>query len=146
MPSHILIAVDGSDFALAAARYGLDLARSLGAEVTAVTVVPTWEAIGLSEIARGHFADEYAERARAYGDECLARVSDLARGAGIACATVQTTSDHPDRALLATAADRGCDLIVMGSHGRRGIESVVLGSVAQKVLAQSKVPVLVYRR
>ncbi len=145
MPTHILIAVDGSDFSLAAARYGLDLAKSLGAKVTAVTVVPTWEAIGLSEIARGHFADEYARRAKAYGDECLARVSDLARAADVACAAEQATSDHPDRALLATAAVSGCDLIVMGSHGRRGVESIVLGSVAQKVLAQSKVPVLVYR-
>lgn len=146
MPKHILIAIDGSDFALEAARYGLELAASLNSRVTAVTVVPTWEAIGLSEIARGHFADEYAARAKAYGDACLACVSEIASSTGFSCDTMQTSSDHPDRAILAAAADRGCDLVVMGSHGRRGVEGVVLGSVAQKVLTYSKVPVLVYRR
>ena len=145
MPRHILIAVDGSEFALKAARYGLELAKALSAEATACIVTPTWAAIGLSEIARGHFEEEFAARSQAYGDDCLAKVSAVAAQVGTKCSLVQKTGDRAFVVILATAAERGCDLIVVGSHGRRGLDSVVLGSETVKILTNSRIPIVVYK-
>lgn len=145
MPQHILIAIDGSEFSTKSARYGLSLAKSLGAKVSMVTVVPTWEAVGLAEIARGHFSDEYAARAKAYGDECLSKGAALAAEAGVPCETFQVSGDRAWKSIIETAREKGADLIVMGAHGRRGVEGLVLGSETVKVLTQSTIPVLVYR-
>jgi nucleotide-binding universal stress UspA family protein len=65
--------------------------------------------------------------------------------AGVPCESVHETNEFPAEAIIALAKKRKCDLIAMGSHGRRGLVRVVLGSTAQKVLSQSKIPVLVYR-
>ncbi|MGA7772506.1 MAG: universal stress protein, partial [Pseudolabrys sp.] len=63
---------------------------------------------------------------------------------GVPCDTIQVEDDQPYKAIIATAGDRGCDLIVMASHGRSGLSAVVLGSVTVKVLTHCKIPVLVY--
>ena len=70
-------------------------------------------------------------------------VAEEARSAGVVCETVQIEEDHPYEAIIETAKQRGCDLIVMGSHGRSGIAAIVLGSVTTKVLTHTKIPVLV---
>jgi len=90
----------------------------------------------------GAFA-EHAERAKAHAEKILNGVAEEARQAGVACETVQIEEDHPYEAIIETAKQRGCDLIVMASHGRSGIAAIVLGSVTTKVLTHTKIPVLV---
>ena len=82
-----------------------------------------------------------AEQAARHLGEALAK----AKAAGVPCETVQVDHDHPYQAIIETAASRGCDLIAMASHGRRGISALVLGSETTKVLTHSTTPVLVYR-
>jgi nucleotide-binding universal stress UspA family protein len=67
------------------------------------------------------------------------------RSAGVACEAVHVEHEHPYRAIIDTAASKGCDLIVMASHGRHGITAIVLGSETVKALTHSKIPVLVHR-
>jgi len=90
----------------------------------------------------GAFA-EHAERAKAHAEKILNGVAEEARQAGVICETVQVEEDHPYEAIIETAKQRGCDLIVMASHGRSGIAAIVLGSVTTKVLTHTKIPVLV---
>jgi nucleotide-binding universal stress UspA family protein len=73
----------------------------------------------------------------------LDRVTNAAKQAGVPCDTIQVEDVQPYEAIVATAADRGCDLIVMASHGRGGLSALVLGSVTNKVLTHAKTPVLV---
>jgi nucleotide-binding universal stress UspA family protein len=75
----------------------------------------------------------------------LKRAADAAQQAGVSCDTIQVEDAQPYRAIIAAAADRGCDLICMASHGRSGLSAVLLGSVTNKVLAHTKIPVLVWR-
>jgi len=90
----------------------------------------------------GAFA-EHAARAKAHAEKILNGVAEEARSAGVICETVQIVEDHPYEAIIETAKQRACDLIVMGSHGRSGIAAIVLGSVTTKVLTHTKIPVLV---
>lgn len=98
MYQHVLIAIDGSEYSLRAAAHGLALAKSMSAQVSVITVMPTWRAVGLSEIALGHFDEEYEGRARADGEQRLAKIAALASDKGVACDTVQVTHEHPYQA------------------------------------------------
>ena len=73
----------------------------------------------------------------------LNRVANAAKEAGVSCDTIQVENAQPYKAIITTAADRGCDLIVMASHGRSGLSAVILGSVTNKALTHTKTPVLV---
>ena len=146
MYRHILIPTDGSELAGTAVRHGLALAKAVGAKVTALTVegsfdVYTVPASKVYEMS-GAFA-QHAERAKAHAEKILNGVAEAARSAGVVCETVQIEEDHPYEAIIDTAQQRGCDLIVMASHGRSGIAAIVLGSVTTKVLTHTKIPVLV---
>jgi nucleotide-binding universal stress UspA family protein len=89
--------------------------------------------------------EEYAVDCRAHADQYLKVIRTAASEAGVACDTVSVTSDHPFEAIINMANQIGCDLIVMASHGRRGMRGLLLGSETHKVLTHSKIPVLVYR-
>ena len=124
---------------------GLSLAKSVGAKVTVIVVEePIW--FGVSSFAE-HGAleelDKYTEQIKNYAASALNRAADAAKQAGVPCDTIQVKDAQPYQAIIATAADRGCDLIVMASHGRSGPSAVVLGSVTNKVLTHTKIPVLV---
>jgi nucleotide-binding universal stress UspA family protein len=146
MYRHILIPTDGSELAHKAVTHGLSLAKSVGAKVTALVVEASFDVYGLpssrTNLISNAFA-EYAEQAKAHAAKVLSAVADAAKAAGVACETVQMTHDHPYEVIVATAKEKGCDLIVMASHGRAGIAAVVLGSVTTKVLTHTKIPVLV---
>ena len=146
MYRHILIPIDGSELAHRAVTHGLSLAKAVGAKVTALVVEASYNVYGLPasrvDLISSAFA-EYAERAKAHAAKILDGVAAEAKAAGVACDTVQITHDHPYEGIVATAKDKGCDLIVMASHGRAGIAAVVLGSVTTKVLTHTKIPVLV---
>lgn len=88
---------------------------------------------------------QYEAAARARAQHQLDGIAAAARDAGVACHAVQAPSDSPYDAVIATAREQRCDLIVMASHGRKGIAGLLLGSETQKVLVHSAIPVLVYR-
>jgi nucleotide-binding universal stress UspA family protein len=142
---HILIATDGSELAGKAVAAGFDLARQLEAQVTVVTVTEPWTALVAGDAAFGFPIDDYEKSANECATSILAGVSKLARKAGIKCATVHDKDHDPSEGILQTAAKNSCDLIVMASHGRRGLGRLLLGSVAAKVLTHSAVPVLICR-
>ena len=146
MYRHILIPTDGSELAEHAVTNGLSLAKSLGAKVTVIIVEEPFDWLGVSETkarqALGELA-KHTEQIKKHAASALNRVANAAKQAGVPCDTIQVEDAQPYKAIIATAADRGCDLIVMASHGRSGLSAIVLGSVTNKVLTHTKIPVLV---
>ena len=133
MYKHILIPTDGSQSATNGIPHVIALAKTLGAEVTGITVtVP-------SQI----FAD--SKRTTAIAKKYLGQVKDAAATAGVRCRLIHAEHEQPYQAIIDTAKKNGCDLIVMASHGRRGVSALILGSETVKVLTHSTIPVLVYR-
>jgi nucleotide-binding universal stress UspA family protein len=145
MYKHILIATDGSELAGKAVAAGFDLARGLGARITAVTVTEPWSAMVTGEAVLAFPVDEYEKSAIENASHILSGVTKLARKANIDCATVHAKDQYPADGILETAKSKACDLIVMASHGRRGLTRLLLGSQAVQVLTHSTVPVLICR-
>jgi nucleotide-binding universal stress UspA family protein len=145
MYKHILIATDGSELATKVVVVGLTLAKQLSSRVTAVTVTEPWTAMMTPEQALGIPTNAYEKAAVETASRVLASVVELARKSDVACATVHAKDQHPAEGILDTAKKAGCDLIVMASHGRRGLGRLLLGSEAVKVLTHSTVPVLICR-
>ena len=145
MYRHFLIPTDGSDLAERAVTHGLSLAKFLGAKVTAVTVderLGAWLSFAESGVTEA-FAQYYAEQIKKHVASVLDRVAKAAKQAAVPCDTIHVQDLQPYEAIIATATDQGCDLIVMASHGRSGLSAMVLGSVTNKVLTHAKTPVLV---
>jgi nucleotide-binding universal stress UspA family protein len=145
MYKHILIASDGSELAARAVEQGLTLARTLGSKVTAVTVTEPWTAAVSGEWAVAFPVEEYEKAAAANAGKILAGVSEAAQRIGVACETVHIKDQFAAEGIVEEAKSRGCDLIVMGSHGRRGLAKFVLGSQASRVLTHSATPMLIVR-
>jgi nucleotide-binding universal stress UspA family protein len=148
MFKHILVPTDGSDLALKAARVAVQLAKSLGARVTAYHSIAPYQlplADGVYAYVEAYSPEEYKKGTESQAGEFLAAVQAEARNAGVECRPVYTTSGAPWDGIIKAAASGGCDLIVMASHGRKGLAGVLLGSEAQKVLTHSSVPVMVCR-
>lgn len=145
MFKHILIATDGSDLAQQAVDQGLDIAKGLGAKVTAVNVTEPWVAVAPGEVAMAFPIKEYDESVSANAEKILAAVAEQAKAATVDCATIHIRDQFPAEGIIEAAEKQGCDLIVMSSHGRRGLMRFLLGSQAIKVLTQSSIPVLVCR-
>ena len=141
---HMLIATDGSELAAKAVTTGLQLAKALGAKVTAVTVTEAWAAMAPGEAALVFPVEEYEKAAAQNAAHILDGVCAQAQKLGVTCETVHVT-EFPAEGIVLTAKDRGCDLIVMASHGRRGISRILLGSQAVRVLTHAPVPVLICR-
>jgi len=139
----ILIATDGSDLATKAAKHGVSLAKALNAKILALMVTEPFRWLD-GNIIPGTI-ESYLESTKSYAAAVLAEISHQAGAEGVACETLHVEREYPDQAIIDTAEGKGCDLIVMSSHGRRGISAAVLGSVAHRVLAQSKIPVLIVR-
>ena len=150
MFKNILVAVDGTAISRRAARFAIRLARSNRARLTAFHVIPVFRSVA------GYF-DMYIPDASLYSPKeyerlteketrrMLAPIAKQAAAEKVRCATAWVYDDSPWKAIIAEAKRRRCDLIVMASHGRRGLEAVILGSEAAKVLTHSKIPVLVTR-
>ena len=144
MYKHILIATDGSELAGKAVTTGLTLAKALNAKVTAVNATEPWTAMVTGEAAIAFPIEDYEKSAAENAAKLLSEVSATAKKQGVACETVHV-NDFPAEGIVATAKSKGCDLIVMSSHGRRGLARMFLGSQATRVLTLSTVPVLVCR-
>jgi nucleotide-binding universal stress UspA family protein len=148
MFKHILIATDGSELARKAETTGLALAKELRALATAVTATEPWDALSMAALAERGLPNpvaDYDEAVAASANRILWGVTETAKKIGIACTTVYAKDKHPAEGILQTANERGCDLIVLASHGRRGISRVLLGSQTAKVVTLSPIPVLVCR-
>ena len=148
MYRHILIPTDGSELAEHGVTNGLSLAKSVQAKVTAIVVEEPFDWLSVSETKGQRAFDELAkhtEQIKKHAASVLNRVANAAKQAGVPCDTIQVEDARPYQAIIATAEDRGCDLIVMASHGRRGISRMLLGSQTTEVLTFSAIPVLVCR-
>lgn len=145
MFAHILIATDGSELSDRAVGHGLALAKVHGARVTAVHVTEPWTSAVAGEWAVAFQAEEYEQTAAAHAKSVLARVTEEAQRIGVACETLHIKDQFAAEGIVEEAKARNCDLIVMGSHGRRGFAKFLLGSQAMRVLTHTVLPVLVYR-
>ncbi len=145
MFKNILIATDGSDLAAKAVEEGIRFAKEIGAKITAVTVTEPFHVLSLAPSELEYTPIEYKKHAEAQAEKVLSTVSAAAQSAGVICETLHIEHEHIYQAIIDAAGARRCDLIVMASHGRRGVSAVVLGSETVKVLTHSKIPVLVYR-
>ena len=147
MYKHILLPTDGSNLSAKAVKHGIEFARKIKARITVIHVVPEFKILVdegitvLNPALKKRFEDEGRGRAQKMLDE----VASKARARGVRCNTVSAASDLPYQQIIATARKEKCDLIMMASHGRRGLSSLLLGSETAKVLTHSKVPVLVLR-
>lgn len=145
MYKHILIATDGSELAGKAVAHGLDLAKTTGAQVTCVTVSePLWSAMP-TEVAIAFPYNDYERAVAACAAGVLSAVAEEAAKRGVSCTVKHVQNQLPADCIVAIAKENGCDLIVMASHGRRGLLKLMLGSQAMKVVTMSTIPVLIYR-
>ena len=142
---HILIPTDGSDLSRKALTYGIQLAKESNAKVTALTLTEPYRVASMDAVLVAVGEDEYDEESRRISDRALEEVRLAAKAASVPCDAVSQVHDQPWRAIVDVAHAKGCDLIVMASHGRRGMSALLLGSETVKVLTHSTVPVLVYR-
>ena len=145
MYKHILIPSDGSELSKKAVDHGIGLAKALNAKVTAVTVSEPFHVFAVEPGMVTDTPDEYKKRIAAVAAKYLEAAKDAATTAGVPCDVVQVEHEHPYETIIDTARKRGCDAIVMASHGRRGVSAVVLGSETVKVLTHSNIPVVVVR-
>jgi len=145
MFKHVLIATDGSELAQKAHAHGLALANALNARVTAVTVTDIYPTGPYSPIPLPSMIEHYEAAAALSAANILASVHDAATKLGVPCVTLHVKDQAPAEGILQAANEGGCDLIVMASHGRRGMKRLLLGSEAQKVMTLSSLPVLICR-
>jgi nucleotide-binding universal stress UspA family protein len=145
MFSQILLPTDGSDLSERAVLAGVSFAKEIGAQVVGLTVMPEFHTLTYKTDMLEDTEEEFTARAERLAQQYLQVVTDATGSAGVPCTTAQVTSDDPYEAILQTAKERKCDLIIMASHGRKGVKGVLLGSETQKVLVHSDIPVLVYR-
>lgn len=146
MFKHILIPTDGTELSQKAIRTGIELAKFHGARVTGVHAIPDYHLMIAYEGAFDPVTEERIEKeARARADAYLGFIQTNADSAGVPCETVCETSDRPYEAIIKTADAKKCDLILLHSHGRKGLAAMLLGSETRKVLTYAKIPVMVVR-
>lgn len=145
MYTNILIPTDGSELAGKAVQHGIALAKAIKAKVTALTVSLPFHVFTFETEMVEDTPAEYKKSTKERTAKILGAAATTAKAAGVACETLHVEHEHPYQAIIETAKSKGCDLIVMASHGRRGISALVLGSETVKVLTHSKIPVLVHR-
>ncbi|MBG6074901.1 universal stress protein [Polaromonas sp. CG_9.11] len=147
MYQRILVATDGSDLSSTAVNSAIELAAAIGAELVALYVVPRYPVsyfeggitISVEDITRTE--KQWSDKGQAVVDA----VQEQARTQGVMAKAVVAQSDLVAESIMSAATKHGCDLVVMASHGRKGIKRVLLGSETQHVLTHSTVPVLVLR-
>jgi nucleotide-binding universal stress UspA family protein len=149
MYSRILIATDGSELANRGLAHGLALAKALGAGVIVVTASEPWVPIGAdatgAAVGDYGFGSEYEKAEEKAGQAILKDAAAAADKIGVVAATLFVSRQYPATAIIDTAEAQQADLIVMASHGRRGVERLLLGSQASEVLTRSRVPVLIVK-
>ena len=147
MYDHLLVATDGSKLSEKAVAHAIDLAKRLDAKLTAFHAVPDYpsslytEGVMMERVSRRAYVTSAASNATTV----LERIAKKAAAAGVVCDTHHALSRSPADAIVTAARKYKCDAIVMGSRGHGGLKAFLIGSVTQKVLAQTKLPVIVAR-
>jgi nucleotide-binding universal stress UspA family protein len=141
MYRHILIPTDGSDLSEKAIVHGIALAKVLGAKITALTVVEPFHVSAFEP----SMVEQYKQHVAAIAAKQLDAARNAASASNVPCDVVRVEHERPHQAIIDTAKERGCDVIVMASHGRRGLSAIVLGSQTVKVLTHTTIPVVVVR-
>jgi nucleotide-binding universal stress UspA family protein len=145
MFKHLLICTDGSTLGNKAAKAGIELARALGAKVTAYYAIEQLMIYDEGYMMDQKMIERLEESARAAGQKRVDAIGKMAKVAGVPFAAVVTKALTAHEGIIDAAKKRKCDVIFMASHGRRGLSRLMMGSVTQKVLAHSRIPVVVYR-
>ena len=145
MFKHLLLPTDGSPASEGAIRQALALAKANGAAVTVLHVIQPFHVFAYDVAMVEHTNVTYLAQAHERAERYLKPIENAARELGLSCDARVETDEHPSEAIIRVAKARGCDLIVMCSHGRSAIRGLLLGSQTQKVLAHSTLPVLVLR-
>jgi nucleotide-binding universal stress UspA family protein len=150
MFKHILLPTDGSKLSDKAVKQAINVAKGLGAKITAIHVMPDADAYvsdryKVLPVLAAPVKEKYKKEAAALSQEILDKVVAAATAAGVECGQISVTGGSPYEVIVKQAAKSGCDVIMMASHGRKGLQGILLGSETQKVLTHSKIPVLVCR-
>ena len=145
MFKHLLLPTDGSPLSENAALQGIALASTLGAQVTGLHVSPKFHVLTYRTDMLEDTRSEFEDDTRVHAERYLAFIAQAASARGVRCETVRERSDDVFQVIIDVARSRMCDLIVMASHGRGGVASVLLGSETNRVLTHSGIPVLVWR-
>lgn len=149
MYKHILVPTDGSPLSLKAAKAAAGLAKRLGAKVTAVYVIPQYVPDSADDSAvlyrPGHTLAQHQKACRKFAEAALDKVARSIAAAKVPCERLAVDNDAPWHGIISAAKSSKCDLIVMASHGRRGLAGLLIGSETNKVLTHSQTPVLVCR-
>jgi len=147
MYSHILIPIDGSATADKAIEAGIEFARSAKAKVTLFTAVPEYEPPGDAELMARRVISlwDHERISRDRAQAILRPAAERLRAAEVECATAYAECNRPHEAIIDAARAHCCDLILMSSHGRRGLSELWYGSETHAVLKHSSIPTLVYR-
>jgi nucleotide-binding universal stress UspA family protein len=144
MYKHILLPTDGSELSRVAMEHGIALAKAIGARVTALVVSTPLNSLIVDPSVVSSALDQYKALVATQTSKYLDNIKKNAAVAGVDCSTLCIEHDKPYEAIVDTAKKQGCDLVVMASHGLRGV-SAILGSETLKVLTHTSVPILVYR-
>jgi len=146
---HILLPVDGSELSRMAEKECIAFAKSIGAKVTAIHVVSHFhlhiQPWATPKSVHTKIEKEHEEEATEIAQKMISALTKRAKADGVECDSLVVVGDHPYEEIINSAEERKCDLIMMASHGRRGLDAVLLGSETVKVLTHTKIPVLVVR-
>lgn len=145
MFQHLLLPVDGSPLSEAAFSKALVFAREARARVTVIRVIPDFHVYTYQVELLADTRTRFVQEATRSSADYLKTLAAEAEAADVSCETLCVIHDHPYEAIIQAAQEKECDLIVMASHGRRGLQGVLIGSETNKVLTHSNIPVLVYR-
>ncbi len=144
MFQRILVPTDGSDITAKAVQTGIGLAKSLGARLLTISVKEPFPYSAISEM-QPTPPQEFFDAQERIASQRIKDVIAACEAAGVACEGHTVEALHPWEAIIDHATQHGCDLLVMASHGRRGVSALLLGSETQKVLTHSTIPILVVR-
>ena len=144
MFKRILVPTDGSDITAKSVTTAIALAKSVGAQLFTISVKEPFPYSAISEM-QPTPPQEFFDAQERIANQRVQSVVDLAGAAGVGCQAHTVEALHPWEAIIDHATTLECDLLVMASHGRRGVSALLLGSETQKVLTHTKIPVLVVR-
>lgn len=145
MYKHILIPTDGSALSQEAVEHGVRLAKVIGAKVALLTVTEPFHIFSFEVDQLEDTRESYRKHSTENATRILSKAEAIAASAGVSYNKIHVEADQPYLAIIRAAEEHRCDLIVMASHGRRGVSALVLGSETVKVLTHSAIPVLVCR-
>ena len=145
MYKHILVPTDGSPLAAKAVRAAIDFAAEVGARVTGYYAIEDMTMHHVGAHLTKELVEEFDRRSRVAAEEHASEPAGAAKAAGVAFDWRMSKVSQPHEGIIEAARDAACDIIFMASHGHRGLTALFVGSVTQKVLSHSKIPVLVFR-